>query len=85
MPAAENGGRRRTDVRYGKPPKKSARICKKCLTNGARGGNICKLSDERLLRGPEGSETAKKLEKRGKKLLTKRVRCGKLNEFTAEA
>lgn len=43
---------------------------KKGLTNGAGSGNICKLSDESPLRGPEGSQTAKNLEKREKNLLT---------------
>ena len=56
----------RTSVRYVKSPKKYQENCKKCLTNGAPGGNICKLSDERPLRGREGAETAKNLEKREK-------------------
>ena len=73
----------RTSVRYIKSPKKYQENCKKCLTNGAPGGNICKLSDERPVRGREGAETAKNLEKKRKKLLTKRGGRGKLNEFTA--
>ena len=57
-------------MRYIKSPKKDEENCKKCLTNGAGDGNICKLSDERPLKGPEGAGKPKKPEKRGKKLLT---------------
>ena len=53
------------------------------MTNGVGGGNICKLSDERPLRGREGAAKPKKLEKRGKKLLTSYGFCDRLNEFTA--
>ena len=49
-----------------KVTKKYQEKCKKCLTNELPGGNICKLSDERPLRGREGAETAKNLEKREK-------------------
>ena len=57
--------------------------CKKCLTNGAEGGKICKLSDERRVKRREGAETSKKLEKKRKKLLTNRAIDGRLNEFSA--
>ena len=49
---------------------KKRKMREKGLTKGKGCGNICKLSDERPLRGPEGSQTAKNLEKREKNLLT---------------
>ena len=44
---------------------------KKCLTNGAHGGIICKLSDERLPKSPEDRKTLLKTSKNMKKVLDK--------------
>ena len=64
-----------------KSTKKYSWICKKCLTNGVGRGNICKLSDERPLRGAGGSWGGRKSRKRVKKLLTKWSCCDRINEF----
>ena len=51
-----------------------SKIGKKHLTNGGGCGNICKLSDERPVNGPEGGETLKNSLKKVKKGLDKLLR-----------
>ena len=47
------------------------KMLKRGLTNGARGGIICKLSDERLPKSPEDRKTHLKTSKNMKKVLDK--------------
>ena len=54
--------------------KRMSKIGKKHLTNGGGCGNICKLSDERPVNGPEGGETLKNSLKKVKKGLDKLLR-----------
>ena len=54
------------------------------MTNKEWRGIICKLSDERPVRGREGAETAKNLEKKRKKLLTNREVHGIISKFAPD-
>ena len=60
-----------TPVHWQNTQKEMPEFVKKCLTIGARGGIICELSDERLLKSREDGEKQKIPSKKEEKLLDK--------------